>query len=39
LIATEVQSAGDAIRTKMGTSMGVVPVVDALDVADHSGIF
>jgi hypothetical protein len=38
LIATEVQPAGDAIRAKVGTSMGVVHVVDALDVAGHSGI-
>jgi hypothetical protein len=38
LIAAEVQTAGDAIQVKMGTSMGVVHVVDALDVAGHSGI-
>jgi hypothetical protein len=38
LIATEVQLAGDAIQAKMCTSMGVVHVVDALDVAGHSGI-
>jgi hypothetical protein len=37
LIATDVQAAGDAIRAKMDTSMGVLHVVDALDVAGHSG--
>jgi hypothetical protein len=38
LIATEVQPAGDAIRAKVGTGMGVIHVVDALDVAGRSGI-
>ena len=37
MIATEVQPAGDAIRAKMDTSMGILHVVDALDVAGHSG--